>query len=508
MATLVALGLGLLAFVTSLKLMRAEDVGARLVATARTAGATMAAPDLGDAEKEAAMRAAAGRLFLGFFRIGGIGLAALGLSGLIVWAGAALGLYTMAEALALASDGVFLLASGAIATALWVALPKAGRGRRPEGERAARPDDIPYGRADRALHRLAFAGPGLQKALAQVETDRYADRIDLATARRPVFVTSLARAGTTILLEVLARQGEFAAATYRHMPFALAPLMWSELTRGFRKPADAVERAHGDGLTVGFDSPEAFEEMAWLAFWKDQYARDHIRPWPQEAANPAFERFFELYRAKVVATRPGAERYLAKNNASIARLGYLQRICPDATLLIPVRDPMAHVRSLMRQHARFGRLHAQEPFGRRYMEGIGHFEFGQALRPILFDGAPPAGDEAAHPDFWLRYWADVHEGVLATAGAGAVFLDHDALSADPRRHLPVLARALGLQDRAALAATAPRFRAPRPAAPPEDADRALLARVREVHAALIARCLIRAPAPVVPLRRPRARAEA
>ncbi|MEI4472643.1 sulfotransferase [Frigidibacter sp. MR17.24] len=498
MATLVALGLSLIAFVTSLKMMRAEEVGSGLVATARRAGATMSSPDLGDDEKEAAMKAAAGRLFLGFFRIGGIGLAALVIAGAIVWAGAGLGLYTLDEAVALASNGVFLVASTVIAVALWLAMPRRGvapRVRDRARDRArpvakARPDDVPYGAMDRALHRLAFSAPGLQKALARVETQRFADRIDPETARRPVFVTSLARAGTTILLDVLARQPDFAAATYRQMPFALAPLMWSEMTRGHRKAAAEVERAHGDGLTVGFDSPEAFEEMAWLAFWKDHYAPDHIRPWAADACNPAFEEFFALYRAKIVATRPGALRYLAKNNASITRLGYLRRICPDATVVIPVRDPVAHVRSLMRQHARFTRLHAAEPFGRRYMEGIGHFEFGAALRPILFDGAPPQGDEADHPDFWLRYWADVYEGVLATADHDAVFLDHDALSAEPRRHLPGLARAVGLAAPAGLVSLAHRFRAPRPVALPAEADPRLVARVRDIHRALRARSRI------------------
>ena len=50
------------------------------------------------------------------------------------------------------------------------------------------------------------------------------------------------------------------------------------------------------------------------------------------------------------------------------------------------------------------------------MEGLGHFEFGEALRPIGFGSEPPDPAAADRPEFWLRYWADAYEAVLATAG--------------------------------------------------------------------------------------------
>jgi hypothetical protein len=193
--------------------------------------------------------------------------------------------------------------------------------------------------------------------------------------------------------------------------------------------------------------------------------------------------------AKVVAARGGgARRYLSKNNANIARLGLLERLFPDATILVPVRDPWAQTASLLRQHLRFRDLHAREPFARRYMEGIGHFEFGAALKPIAFGAAPPDRAAADRPEFWLRYWADAYDAVLATAGERVVFVDHDALSAAPGEHLPSLAAALGVESPAALRAAAARFRPPRPAAPP-DAPRELLARAAEIHLSLRRRSL-------------------
>ena len=40
---------------------------------------------------------------------------------------------------------------------------------------------------------------------------------------------------------------------YRDMPFVMAPILWSTISKGFRKPAKMAERAHKDGLQVGYE---------------------------------------------------------------------------------------------------------------------------------------------------------------------------------------------------------------------------------------------------------------
>jgi hypothetical protein len=346
----------------------------------------------------------------------------------------------------------------------------------------------PYGPADRLLHRIAFAALGAQRALADVESRRFRDRIDPEHARRPILVTSLPRAGTTVLLEALAGVPELATATYRHMPFPLLPLLWAEPSRRFARAERPAERAHGDGVKVGFDSPEAFEEPVWMAFWPEHYRDGAIRPWTADARDDSFEAFVRRHMAKVVAAGgPAARRYLSKNNANLARLDLLAAAFPDATLVVPFRDPWAQTASLLRQHRRFLELHARDPFARRYMEGLGHFEFGAALRPIAFRGAPPDPATADRPEFWLHCWVDAFETLLAAATPQVVLVDHDRLSADPAPHLAALAAALDL-DAAALGSSAARFRPPaaaeRPAAP-----KGLLDRAAAVHAALRARAL-------------------
>jgi len=342
-----------------------------------------------------------------------------------------------------------------------------------------------YGRLDRLLHDLAFHGIVAQKALAEIEDRLYARRIAEVDAARPVFVTALPRAGTTLLLEVLGTQRDFAAHSYRQMPFLLCPLLWDRLSRGFRRTAELRERAHGDGLQVGYDSLEAFEEVLWRAFWPEKYRPDRIAPWDaaETDATGEFADFFKSHMRKLITLRAGEgerpPRYLSKNNANIARLGTLRRLFPDAVVLVPFRNPIDHAASMLRQHGRFLKLHAADPFARRYMESIGHFEFGAALRPIDFAGWGAAAADLRPDalDFWLEYWCRAYEHILGAAAPGVQLLDYDACCAAPAQTLGRLGEVLRLDDPGALADQAGRFRAPvryrpAPAAEPARARRA------------------------------------
>ena len=71
-----------------------------------------------------------------------------------------------------------------------------------------------YGTMGRLLHRIAFRAGTAQRALSDVENALYAGRIDGITADDPVFIISLPRSGTTILLKLLWRAGRFATHTY------------------------------------------------------------------------------------------------------------------------------------------------------------------------------------------------------------------------------------------------------------------------------------------------------
>lgn len=319
-----------------------------------------------------------------------------------------------------------------------------------------------YSRVDRALHRFAFSGVELQKAIADVEDRLYRKRLESVGVERPVFVTSLPRAGTTLLLETLNALPEFATHTYRHMPFVMMPMLWDGISRGFRKADAPRERAHGDGMLITYDSPEAFEEILWHAFWPEKYAPRRIDLWRATDADGEFEDFFRQHLRKIVALRgtATARRYVSKNNVNVARLAYLLKLFDDVTIVVPFRNPRDHVGSLFRQHANFSKLHAQDDFARLYMEKIGHRDFGTALAPIDFDGW--LADEPFAPEserFWWRYWVAAFRCLLRVEDPRVVFVDYDRCCAEPARGMAALADTLKVAEPDLLRAQASQFRA-------------------------------------------------
>lgn len=491
MTALAALVAGLIAFIAVLRGLRVRRHAVDAIAIAQNAVGVIADPDLTDETKEKQVQRAALLLVRSFGILLSIGtLACLPAAAFIV-AGDLLGLFSVEAATEIATGWPFIVWSSIGAVGLWLVFNRLGGGSEDGAVSAfdAAGKEVPYSALDKALHNYAFASPGRQISLASIEDRIWRRAIGAAAPERPVFITSLARAGTTILLELLARQREFGSATYRNMPFAMAPLLSARFSRLFRKPGEKAERAHGDGITVNFDSPEAFEEALWMAFWPGRYENARIELWTAADRKPDFESFLARHMRKIVADTTGACRYVSKNNANIARLPLLATVFPEAQVLIPVRDPAAQVASLMRQHRRFSALHERDRFARQYMEGIGHFEFGAALRPIAFPGGPEDAEGAEHADYWLRYWIAAYSHILRTAPERTIFVDHDALSLRPDRHLPLLAAALGVAEPAVFMAASGMFRAPKQPPDLPGASPLLMRQATELHAALLARAL-------------------
>src|SRR5205807_4992496 len=182
-------------------------------------------------------------------------------------------------------------------------------------------------------------------------------------------------------------------------------------------PAPPRERAHQDGVLVSADSPDALEEMLWMAFFPRCHDPSVCNLLGAGDRHPAFESFYRDHVRKLLLAE-GATRYAAKANYHVARLPYLARLFPDARFIIPVRAPASHVESLMRQHRWFSDGQRKHRRALAYMRQSGHFEFGLDRRPMhLGDGervrrvmeAWAAGDEVRG---LAMYWDMVH-GYLA-----------------------------------------------------------------------------------------------
>lgn len=315
-----------------------------------------------------------------------------------------------------------------------------------------------YSALERLLHRLAFATTWAQRGTADLERRLYRRELSARQLGAPVLITALPRAGTTILLELIARSPTFASHTYRDMPFVLCPMLWSRIAKRFARADTPRERAHGDGIQLSLDSPEAFEEMLWKLFWPRHYRGPAIATWDR-CDEPEFVEFFANHMQKIVALRarakPTANRYVSKNNLNIARIPAIWGALPQAIVLVPFRDPLQHAASLRHQHERFSKLHAADDFARRYMAGVGHHDFGANLKPIDFAHWFAGRDvgEADRLAFWLDYWIAAYGHVAANAGHDRLHLIRfEALGEVP--DLGRLATCLELADPEALQAGA------------------------------------------------------
>jgi hypothetical protein len=119
---------------------------------------------------------------------------------------------------------------------------------------------------------------------------------------------------------------------------------------------------------------------------------------------------------------------------------------------------------LLEQHRNFLRIHREDPFASAYMRGIGHYDFGENLRPVDFGGwldRRQAGD-AGCLAFWLEYWVAGYRYLLEKSADSLRFLSYEALCDDPLRGLRLFADVIGSGDPAAVLVHADGIRGAKP----------------------------------------------
>lgn len=224
--------------------------------------------------------------------------------------------------------------------------------------------------------------------------------------REAVYISGLARAGTTSLLQALYDSKKFASLTYDDMPFVLAPNLWKKITRYNNKKRITKERVHGDGVLVNFDSPEALEEVFWRTICNDQYINKHSL----KLHKCDDEIILELNKYQnLVCKKYNKDRYLSKNNNNLLRISSLAPKQPHSKFLILFRDPFSHANSLLKQHHHFKKT---DQFTKSYMEFLVHHEFGNDLRPFKFDEKTPVLGDPLDIQYWINYWTYVHDYLL------------------------------------------------------------------------------------------------
>ena len=172
-----------------------------------------------------------------------------------------------------------------------------------------------YSWLEQKLHKFALSSQFMREVTFDFESTNISST---SATKNHIFITGLARAGTTILLNALYKSNVFASLSYADMPFVLAPNLWSKISFN-KKNLELKERAHGDGIKVSTDSPEAFEEVFWKTFADHDYEE--------------LEEKFRLHVGNIVC-KYKKERYLSKNNQNIKRVELITSIFSNSRILL------------------------------------------------------------------------------------------------------------------------------------------------------------------------------
>ena len=244
-----------------------------------------------------------------------------------------------------------------------------------------------YNLIEKILHKVALSSQFMREITFDAENSFV--NLD-PSSESHVFITGLARSGTTILLNSLYKSNEFASLTYADMPFVLAPNLWRKI---YRQKIDfgLKERAHGDGIKFSIDSPEAFEEVFWKTFEEDK----------SEVLSK-----FKVYIENILH-KYDKERYLSKNNQNIRRVNFLAESFPNSQILIPFREPSQHAYSLLRQHKKFINYSKKDNFISKYMKYIGHTEFGPNYKTLYEDDLLFKDD--LNLNHWIEQWYFIYK---------------------------------------------------------------------------------------------------
>ena len=151
----------------------------------------------------------------------------------------------------------------------------------------------------------------------------------MPSGSQPIYISGVARAGSTILLETLAQHPDLASHRYRDYPPVFTPYWWNRFLD--RVPHAPPRPRSGRIATASPSRPRARRPSKRSFGWPSpRPARpDAKRGVLERDTAPEFEAFYRDHIRKLVRVR-GGRRYLSKDNYNVSRLEYLLELFPDA----------------------------------------------------------------------------------------------------------------------------------------------------------------------------------
>ena len=262
-----------------------------------------------------------------------------------------------------------------------------------------------YTKTEKALHRIYLKNYFLSRSSLEMEEILVGPKIKELEIQEYVFITGLARSGTTALMRQIFETDDYASLQYSNMPMLLMPNLWKK-----KLNLEAHERAHKDGIIVDGNSPEEFDEYFWKAFLKDRYIQEGMMP--HEVPGDVLKKYM-TYVALICHSK-NKTRYVSKNNNNILRLDALRQM-PNNLIFVLFRDPFSHASSLMKLDRSFTQSQEEDPFALEYFNFLGHHEFGLGHKPFWLTEAFKERVDRFSKDqieYWIAVWINYYQYLL------------------------------------------------------------------------------------------------
>ena len=255
-----------------------------------------------------------------------------------------------------------------------------------------------YSVLSKILHKAYLKNYFISRASLELEFDLHKKKILQKEIEKVVFISGLARSGTTILLRKVFSSNEFASLQYNNMPFLFLPNLWSPKSK-----IKSYERAHGDSIKINESSPEEFDEYFWKVHLDDNYIKkNHLNI--HEIDNVFLDNYIKYI--KLVCLSKSQKNYITKNNNNILRISSLYKI-PNSYFFFLIRNPLDHASSLLKLHKKFIKEQKKDIFSLDYFNFLGHHEFGIGHKPFnliysIFDQLKDFDINSI--EYWLIIW--------------------------------------------------------------------------------------------------------
>ena len=121
-----------------------------------------------------------------------------------------------------------------------------------------------------------------------------------------------------------------------------------------------------------------------------------------------------------------------------------------AKIIIPFRDPLQHAISLLNQHIHFSELQKKDPFSLKYMNWLGHHEFGLNQKPFylcndeIFERI--SNYSKVDINYWLLSWLNYYKYILENYSDSVILFSYERFCENPNEVMNILSKQINLND--------------------------------------------------------------